>query len=113
MSETKIYQLEKDKVFKTGESTYLEGARVKTGEVLHVTHIAGTFENCATTEYVVLGYWNGHAYVELKKGKPAVAGDMVHWDGEVWLREQQYVYAYFAAVANDEKMRLRAQGKYE
>lgn len=108
-----MYQLEKDKVFKTGKSSYLKDARVKTGEILRVTHIAGTFENCATTEYVQLGYWNGHAYVELKKAKPAVAGDYVHWNGNVWLREQQYVYAYFKDVENNEKMKLRGEGKYE
>jgi len=113
MSETRIYQLEKDKVFATGGSKYLEAARVKTGEILKVTHLAGSFENVGTSEFVELGYWNGHAYVPLKKGSPPEAGDPVHWDGEVYLREQQYVYAFFDDVANGEKMRLRGNGKYE
>lgn len=113
MSETKIYQLEKDRVFKTGESNYLKGDRVKTGEILRVTNIGGTFEGLATTEYVELGFWNGHAYVPVKKGKPAEASDFINWTGNLWLREQQYVYAYFKDVDNDEKMKLRAEGKYE
>lgn len=113
MEKVKPYQLEKDKVFATGESQYLKAARVKTGKILKVTHIAGSFENVGTSEFVVLGYWNGHAYVPLKKGSPPEAGDLVHWDGEVYLREQQYVYAYFADVANGEKMKLRGNGKFE
>jgi len=113
MSDTKPHQFEKDFVYTTGLSKYFEGYRVKTGEVLHITHIAATFENLATTEYAVLGYYNGHAYVELYKGTPAVTSDFVHWNGDVWLREGQYVYAYFADVANGEKMKLRAEGEYE
>ena len=113
MTETKPHQFEKDRVYATGESKYLEGKRVQIGEVLHITHIAGTFENLGTTEYVVLGYWNGHAYVELHKDNPEVASDFIHWNGDVWLREGQYVYAYFADVADGEKMKLRAEGKYE
>ena len=113
MSTVKPYQLEKDVVYATGKSKYLEGDKVKAGKILRVTHIAGTFENLATTEYVAIGYWNGHAYIEIKKDNPEVASDFVHWDGNLWLREGQYVYAYFADVANAEKMRLRAEGRWE
>lgn len=110
MSEPKVYETEVDRVFATGKSTYIASDSLKTGQMLEVTHIAGTFENLATTEYVVLGYWNGHTYVPLYKGKPAVAGDYVFWDGAVWLREGQYIYAYLADVANGEMMKLRANG---
>lgn len=113
MSETRVHQFEKDLPFKTGDDNHIVGQRVKTGQVLKITHIAGGFDELATTEYVVLGFWNGHAYVPLKKAAPAVIGDLIHWDGEIWLREQQYVYAYLADVANGEVMRLRVQGKYE
>jgi len=110
MSETKVYETEKDRVFATGHSNYLESDSLRTGQILEVTHIAGTFENLATTEYVELGYWNGHAYVQLYKGKPAVTGDYIFWDGAIYLREGQYIYAYCADVANGEKMKLRANG---
>jgi hypothetical protein len=113
VTETKVHQFEKDLTFKTGDDNHITGQRVKTGQTLHITHIAGGFDQLATTEYVVLGYWNGHGYVPLKKDKPAATGDLIHWDGDVWLREQQYVYAYMADVANGEVMRLRAHGKYE
>ena len=109
----KAYQVEEDLAYATGKSKYLEGDHVEAGEVVRVTHIGGTFQNVATTEYVVLGYHNGHAYVELHKAAPAVAGDYVHWKGNVWLREGQYVYAYFADVADGELMRLRAEGRWE
>ena len=112
-SEVKPYQEELDLAFSTGHAKYLDGTRVKPGRILKVTHIAGTFENVAITEYVQLGYYNGHAYIELKKDKPAVAGDFVHWDGEVYLREDQYIFAYFADVATGEMMKLRAQGRWE
>jgi len=112
-TEVKPYQEELDLAFTTGHSKYLDGAKVKPGRILKVTHIAGTFENVAATEYVQLGYWNGHAYVELKKAVPTVASDFVHWDGEVYLREDQYVSIYFADVADGEMMKLRAQGKWE
>lgn len=111
--EVKPYQEELDLAFSTGHSEYLDGAKVKPGRILKVTHIAGSFANIATTEYVQLGYYNGHAYVELKKDKPAVASDFVHWDGEVYLREDQYIFAYFADVADGEIMKLRAQGRWE
>lgn len=110
MSEPKVYELEKDRVFATGKSTYLESDALKTGQMLEVTHIAGTFENLATTEYVELGYWNGHAHIPLYKGKPAVASDYIFWDGSISLREGQYIYAYLADVADGEKMKLRANG---
>jgi len=110
MSEAKIYEVEKDRVFATGKSTYIEADSLETGQMLSVTHIAGTFENLATTEYVELGYWNGHAYVPLYKGKPDVASDYIFWDGEIYLREGQYIYAKLADVANGEKMKLRANG---
>jgi hypothetical protein len=113
MTETKPHQFEKDFVYVTDLSKYLDGKRVRTGEVLHITHIAGTFENLATSEFVELGYWNGHAYVPIHKDNPENASDYVHWDGNIWLREGQYVYAYFTDVANGEKMKLRAEGKYE
>lgn len=113
MSKVEVYQVEKDKVFKTGESRYLAGDKVETGRVVWLRHISGSFENIATSEYVELGYWNGHAYVPLFTGAPAKAGDFVHRNINIWLREHQYVYAYFADVANDEKMKLRAEGRYE
>ena len=112
-SEVKPYQEELDLAFSTGHSKYLDGAKVKPDKILKVTHIAASFANIAATEYVQLGYYNGHAYVELKKAVPAVASDYVHWDGEVYLREDQYVFAYFADVANGEMMNLRAQGRWE
>lgn len=110
MSETKIFETEKDGVFATGKLNKLEMKRLETGQVLEVTHLAGTFENIATTEYVELGYWNGHAYIPLHKDKPAVIGDYVFWNGTIYLREGQYLYGYFADVANGEKMKLRANG---
>jgi hypothetical protein len=110
MEETKIFETEKDMVFATGDSNKVEMRRLETGQVLLVTHLAGTFENCAASEYVELGYWNGHAYIPLYKDKPAVASDYVFWDGAIYLREGQYLYAYFADVADGEKMKLRANG---
>jgi len=113
MTEIKVHQFEKDLAFATGHDNYIIGQRVKTGQVLKITHIAGGFDELATTEYAVLGYYNGHAYIPLKKGAPTVTGDLIHWDGEIWLREQQYVYAFLTDVANGEVMRLRVLGKYE
>lgn len=113
MSETKVHQFEKDLPFKTSDDNHILGLKPKAGQVLKITHIAGWFDQLATTEYVVLGFWNGHEYVPLKKGKPDVTGDPIHWDGEIYLRENQYIYAYMADVADGEVMRLRAQGKYE
>ena len=110
MEEPKVYETEVDKVFATGGSTYLAADTLETGQMLEVTHIAGTFENLATTEYVELGYWNGHAYVPLYKGKPAVTSDYIFWDGSIYLREGQYIYAKLADVADGEKMKLRANG---
>lgn len=110
MSEAKIYEEEKDRLFATGHENHLESDTLETGQILEVTHIAGTFENLATTEYVELGYWNGHAFIPLYKGKPAVTSDFVFWDGAIYLREGQSIYAYFADVASGEKMKLRANG---
>jgi len=113
MAARKPYQLEKDLVYDTGKSKYLEGEKVQIGKVLRLSHISGQFENCTTGEYVEIGYWNGHAYVPLKKAAPGVAGDPVHWHNPLWIREEQYVYVYFADVANGEKMKLRAEGRWE
>ena len=110
MSEPKVYETEIDKTFATGQSNYAVSDILETGQMLEVTHIGATFENLATTEYIVLGYWNGHAYIPLYKGKPAVDGDYVFWDGSIYLREGQYIYAYCANVSNGEVMRLRANG---
>ena len=112
MSETKVHQFEKDFVFRTGDDGYLKGQQVRVGEVLMLTHISAAFENIATTEYVELGYWNGHAYIPLDTDKPVQTSGYVHWDGTVYLREGQYCYAYFADVANGEKMKLRANGAW-
>ena len=108
MSEPKVYETEIDRVFATGNSIYITSDTLNTGQMIEVTHIAGTFENLATTEYVELGYWNGHAYVPLYKGKPAVISDYIFWDGSIYLREGQYIYAKLADVADGEKMKLRA-----
>ena len=113
MSETKPYQDEKDIKYAAGVSKYVEGKKVKEGQVLHVTHISGTFENIATTEYIEMGYWNGHAYIPVYKATPSVIGDPVHWNGDIWLREQQYIYIYCADVASGEVMKLRAEGRWE
>jgi len=109
----KVYQLEKDLVYVTGKTVYLEGDKVPPGKILRVSHISGQFENCGTSEYIELGYWNGHAYVPLKKAAPAVTGDPVHWNNNVWLREEQYAYAKLTDVANGEKMKLRVEGRWE
>ena len=114
MNETKKpYQSEKDLVYVTGKSTYLHDDKVETGKLLRVTYISGMFENLATTEYVQLGYFNGHAYIPLHKDKPAVASDPINWNGDIWLREEQFIYAYFADVANGEKMKLQVAGHWE
>lgn len=110
MSTPKVYELEKDKLFAAGQSVYLASDSLETGQMLEVTHIAGTFENIANTEYVELGFWNGHAYIPLYKDKPSVAGDYVFWDGAIYLREGQYIYAKLSDVADGEKMKIRANG---
>ena len=110
MSEPKVYETEIDKTFATGQSVYIASDTLETGQMLEVTHIAGTFQNLGTTEYIELGYWNGHAYIPLYKGKPDVEGDYIFWDGNIYLREGQYIYAKCADVANGEVMRLRANG---
>lgn len=112
MSQVKSYQEEKAVKYSASLGNRVHGEKVKTGKTLRVTHMSGKFDNVQTTEYIELGYYNGHAYVPLKKDKPAVAGDPVHWNGNVWLREGQYVYAYFADVAADEVMRLNAEGRW-
>lgn len=113
METRKTYQSEKDFVYATGKTKYLVDDKVPTGKVLRVTHIAGAFENLATTEYVQLGYYNGHAYVPLRNAVPVTTSGFVHWNGNIWLREEQYPYAYFANVANGEKMKLRVEGRWE
>jgi hypothetical protein len=110
MSEPKVYEAEIDRVFATGGDTHITSDSLKTGQMLEVNHIAGSFENIATSEYVELGKWNGHAYIPLYKGAPAVIGDFVFWDGSIFLREGQCIYAKLADVANGEKMKLRADG---
>ena len=112
MSKVRTFRDEKQVTYRTGDGKYLEGTKLKTDQVVKLTHLAGTFQNVASTEYVELGYWNGHGYVELKKDVPKATGYMVHWDGEVYLREEQYIYAYFADVANGELMTLRGLGKW-
>jgi len=112
MSETIVHQFEKDVVFRTGDDGYIRGKRLKTGEVLRLTQLSASFENLATTEYVELGYWNGHAYIPLETKAPAKTSGFGHWIGEVYLREGQYYYAYFSDVANGEKMKLRANGEW-
>ena len=112
MSEVRIFRDEQEVYYATGKSKYLEGVRVKPNQVVRLTHLAAKFQNVATTEYIEVGYWNGHAYTELKKAAPAVAGYFIHWDGEVYLREDQYIYAYFADVADGELMTLRGLGQW-
>ena len=113
ISECKVYQLEKDFTFATGKSTKIEGEKVPAGKVLRITHIMGDFGACKTSEYIELGYYNGHAYIPLKKAAPAIADTPVHWDGNVWLREEQFVYADMPDVANGELMKIRADGHWE
>ena len=110
MSEVKVFTDEQEVQYATGKSAYLEGERLKPGQVVKLTHLSAKFQNIATTEYVEVGYWNGHSYVELKKAAPAVIGYFVHWDGEIYLREEQYIYAYLADVADGEKMTLKGLG---
>jgi hypothetical protein len=112
MTETKVHQFEKDFTFATGNDNHIFGQRVKTGQVLRITHIAAGFTNIATTEFAELGFWDGHAYKPLATVAPAKTGGLAHWDGEILLREQQYVYAYLADVADGEVMKLRAYGQY-
>jgi len=113
MSETKPHQFEKDFKYATGQPLYLYGQKLKPRQVLKLTYLAGTFQNCATTEYIELGYFNGHEHVPIKKAKPDVAGDLVIWTGEVYLRDNQYYYVYTADVADGEVVKLRANGKWE
>jgi hypothetical protein len=113
MSTKKVYQDEVDKEYASGVSKYVHGVTVREGELLHVTHISGTFDNIATTEYIEMGYYNGHAYIPVFKDNPEVAGDKVHWNGDLWLRDNQFVYIYCADVASGEHMKLNASGKWE
>lgn len=113
MNEVKPYQSEKDRVFATGKSVFIEDDKVETGKILRVTHISGTFFGIANSEYVGLGYWNGHTYVPLHNAKPTTANGWVHWNGNLWLREGQHVYAYLVNVADGEKMKLRVHGRWE
>lgn len=113
MSVVKTYQIEKDVVYATGKLNRVTTDKLRTREIVRITHISGTFENCKTDEYVELGYWNGHAYVPLTRGKPDETGREIHWNGNIWLREEQYIYAYFAGVAAGEKMKLRTEGRWE
>lgn len=110
MSECVPYQSEKDVVYATGKAKYIEDDAVEVGHSRRITVISGTFEGLATTEFIELGYWNGHAYVPIWKDNPENASDYVHWTGNLWLREGQYVYAYCADVVNGEKIKLRVQG---
>src|SRR3972149_9309801 len=110
MSKVKVYQDEVDVLYGAGISKYVEGLKVGLSQTLHVTHVSGRFDNVATTEYVEIGYWNGHAYIPVYKALPAVTGDPIHWNGDLWLRENQYIYVYCADVASGEVMRLRAEG---
>lgn len=110
--EPNIYDDEAQRVYVTGQEKYLYGKPVKPAEVVRVTHIAGAFVNCATTEYIVIGYHNGAKFIELYKAKPAVTSDWVHWNGNLWLREGQRVAVYCADVANGELMKLKAHGKF-
>jgi len=113
LSEVKPYYNEKDLPYATGKSKYLEDDKVETGKVLRVTYITGSFENVATTEYVELGLWNGHAYVPLKRDKPTETSGAVALTCEIWLSEGQCIYAYFPDVADGEKMKLRVMGRWE
>lgn len=113
MSKTKLFQDEANLKFGTGKPTYVNGRRLKEGERVIVTEITGGFENCKTSEYVSLGYWNGHAFQEVYKAAPAVAGDLVHWTGKLRLREDQYLQAYCPDVADGELMKLRGNGYFE
>ena len=110
MSEVKIFRDEQEVQYATGKSAYIEGKRLQPGQVVKLTHLAAKFQNIAVSEYIELGYWNGHSYVELKKAVPTAIGYFVHWDGEIYLREEQWIYAYLVDVANGELMTLRGLG---
>lgn len=90
----------------------MKGTKVKTGELLKVTWISGYFDNIANAERIEIGYWNGHEYTPLHNDDPDTADIPVFWNGEVLLREDQYVYIKCADVASDEVMKLRANGRY-
>lgn len=113
MSKVKVYQDEKSRPYSASYGNYVKGTVVRDGQTLFVSHMAGSFKNIGSTEYVELGYWNGHAYVPIKKDKPANTDDFVFWNGKLWLREGQCVYAYFADAADGELMKLRAEGRWE
>lgn len=113
MSKEKLYQDEANLKFVTGKPAFVNGRRLREGERILVTKISGAFENCATSEYISLGYWDGHQYVEIKKDTPSVAGGFVHWNGKLRIREDQYLQVYCQDVANGELMRLRANGVWE
>lgn len=108
----KSYEEEIDFQFVTGGSNTIVSKPLQTGEMIQVTHIGATFQNIATTEYVELGYYNGHAYIPLYKGVPPETGDYVFWDGAIYLREGQFLYAYLKDVENGEVMKLRANGEW-
>lgn len=109
----KPYQLEKDRVFATGHSVYLKGEKVPTGKVLRVTHISGYHENVKNDQVVEVGYYNGHSYRALRQAPPESDEIPLNWDGNVWLREGQYIYTKLATVADGERMELRAEGHWE
>ncbi len=106
----RTFQDEKAVVYSTGKSVYLHSDKVPEGRTLHVLHVSASFENCATTEYIELGYWNGHAYVSVKLAKPAVASEPIRWLGDIRLKEGQFVYSKNTNVFNGEKMELWVEG---
>jgi hypothetical protein len=112
VTETRVHQFEKDLAFRTGDDGYVRGKLLRAGEVLELTHLSGSFENIATSEYIEFGYWNGHAYVPIETVAPKKTSGYANWDGIVFLRENQYYYIYCADVANGEKMKLRANGQW-
>jgi len=118
MTETKPHQFEKTFTYEAGADKHFTAYKVRVGEVLKITHIMAGHNDLSDTQYAELGYWNGHAYKPLHYGKPPISGGadhggMVHWNGEVWLREGQYIYAYFPDIAGEETVQLQAEGKFE
>ena len=98
-----------------GTSDYIYSDVVPAGETWLVRNVCAQDETTAIVYYAI-GIFNGVTYRPLKikyamHDEKEYLGPGADWQGEVWLREGECIYAYLAVTEASDDLTLDVQGE--
>ena len=101
--------MKEDELAADGAEDTLQTDQIPSGWLYVINHISAYEEGTRVSASLQLGFVSGGIYHILKKEKPEE--DMTtHWDGQIILREGDYIKAIFTNTTSGDDLYLYANG---